>query len=301
MRAALALVVTIAVGGCTRVAPAAATGRRTVRDGLGRPVLVPDRVARVVSLSPSSTEIVYALGAGDRVVGLDRYSDWPPETRKVDKVGANLEPSLERIVALRPDLVLTATTANTQATTQAIERTGIAVFVSKADTLAQIYEDIESIGDAIGRLPEARVLTRSMRARLEALRARHAGRRPVRTLLVVWSEPLVVAGRASHLDDLITAAGGVNIVDDSAIPFPNYSLERVMARAPEALVVGTHAYGSPPLAPLERLTTVPAVRDHRVYLIDGDLLFRPGPRVVEGAEALARLLVPEEAHVPPDR
>src|SRR6185437_15715432 len=102
--------------------------------------------------------------------------------------------------------------------------------------------------------------------------ARLAGKPPVRTLVVVWPDPLVVASRTSHLDDLITAAGGINVADDSTQPFPTYSLERLLARAPEVILVGTHATGAPAHGPFERLGALPAVRDHRVYSIDGDLL-----------------------------
>jgi iron complex transport system substrate-binding protein len=284
---------------CARsTAPAPGAGRRAIRDELGRNLQLPAEVKRIVSLSPSSTEILFAIGAGEHVVGRDRYSDWPPEVTRIETVGANLEPSLERILALRPDVVFSATTANSQATVEALERAGVPVFVSKAETLEQIYTDLGAIGAAVGREAQAAELVKQMRARLAALHARHAGRPAVPMLVIVWTEPLVVAGKASHLEDLITAAGGVNLADDGAVPFPNYSLERMVARAPEVVVVGTHAYGSPPLAPLERLTTLPAVRNHRLHTVDGDLLFRPGPRVVEGAEALARLLFPEEDHVP---
>jgi iron complex transport system substrate-binding protein len=238
---------------------------------------------------------LFAIGAGPKVVGIDRYSDWPPEAARVEKVGADIDPSLERIVALEPDLVFTASSANTQATVEALERAGLPVYVSRAESLDGIYRDLEAIGDAVGRTVEARALAASMRGRLAAIAARVAPRPRERTAVVVWTQPLVLAGARSHVGDLLRLAGGQNVADDSPQPFPTYSLERLLARAPAVLVVGSHKDNAPPLAPLERLTALPAVRNHRLVAVDGDLLFRPGPRVVDGAEALMRLVHPEVA------
>jgi iron complex transport system substrate-binding protein len=274
--------------------PAAAGGaRREVRDGTGVVVTLAVTVTRVISLAPSSTEIVYALGAGDRLVGVDRYSDWPPEARAVARVGADIDPSLERIVALKPDLVLTATTANSPRTADALKNLGIPVYVSRASRLEEVYLDVEGIGQALGRAETGRALASSLKARIAAVRATMAGVAPVLSAVVVWTDPLVLAGPGSHVADLLAAAGGRNAADDVAQPFPTYSLERLVKRAPEVIVVGSHADGRPTLQPLERLATLPAVQHRRVYRIDGDLLFRPGPRVVEGAERLARLLHPD--------
>ncbi|HUS66797.1 MAG TPA: helical backbone metal receptor, partial [Kofleriaceae bacterium] len=265
---------------------------RGVTDGQGRMVRVPERVTRVVALAPSATEIVYALGAGPAVVGLDRFSDYPPETKQVEKVGGDVEPSLERIVALKPDVVFTATTANTLATVRALERLGIAVYVSRPDSVEEVYRDVRGIADALGRHEAGVRLTDEMRARIERVRAAHAEGPRVPTLLVVWAEPLVVVGKGSHVAELLAIAGGRNVAGDAEQPFPTYSVERVLARAPEVLIVGTHAEGAPPMRSLERLTTLPAVRNRRIHLVDGDLMFRPGPRLPDGAEAIARVLHP---------
>ena len=279
------------IAGC-RAQGGKVAARRELTDTTGTRVSLPVTINRILSLAPSSTEIVYALGAGPRVVGLDRYSDWPPETRTVERVGANIDPSLEKIVGLKPDLVLTATTANTQRTAETLRGLGIAVYTSRSERLDDIYRDIDGIGDAIGRSDAAHALNASLRARLDAVRARVAGEPTVSAAVIVWSEPLVVAGPGSHVGELLLAAGGRNAVDDAKQPFPTYSLERLVARAPEALLIGTHGDHTPPLGSLERLTTLPAVRDRRLFPVDGDLLFRPGPRMAEGAEVLARLLHP---------
>jgi iron complex transport system substrate-binding protein len=286
-----ALVTALLLAACTRTH--APPGPRVVRDGMGREVALPAKVTRVVSLAPSSTEILYAVGAGPLMVGVDRYSDYPPEVAKLEKVGADIDPSLERVVALRPDVVFTANTANNQRTVESLERAGLRVYVSAASGLDAIFEDTARIADAVGRGEEGRRLAAALRARLDVVHARMSGLPTVRTLVVVWPEPLLVAGRGSHVEQMIALAGGENVAADSDKPYPTYSVERVLARAPEVVVVGSHAVAEDPVAKLEAaLPALGAVQRHRVYGLDGNLLFRPGPRLVDGVEALARVLHP---------
>ncbi len=281
------------VCGCARTHAHPPVATHAVRDGLGRVVHVPFDPARLISLAPSSTEILFAIGAGEKVVAVDGYSDYPPEVRARQRIGSDLEPSLERIVALKPEIVFTATSANSEATVNALERLGIAVFVSRSGSLAEIFTDIAGIGDASNREREADALSQKMRAELDLIGARARTRPPVSAVVVVWPEPLTVAGAGSHVHELLQLAGGTNLAADSPQPFPTYSTERLLKRAPEVLIIGTHAQAAPPLATFERLTSIPAVQNHRVHLIDGDLLFRPGPRIIEGARQLEHLLHPE--------
>jgi len=296
MLARVTLGLALAVAGCSS-APAASprrAGERAVLDGMGRTVRLPAAVARVVSLAPSSTEILWAVGAGPLVVGLDRYSDWPPETARIERVGADLDPSLERIVALRPDVVFTARTANNQRTVEALERAGLSVYVSHAERLDAIFDDVERIAAAVGRAAQGRALAASLRARRDAVVARTAKQPRVKAAVVVWSEPLIVAGPGSQVDEALADAGGENVAADAAPGYPSFSAERLIARAPEVVFVGTHANGEtdPARAFAAKLPTLPAVRAGRVLPIDGDLLFRPGPRIVEALERLARGLHP---------
>ncbi len=290
MRAALILLV--ALGAACRPPPRPT--QRTVVDALGRTVAL-GATRRIVSLAPSSTEIVAAMGAADLLVGVDRYSDWPATLRGLPRVGTDMEPSTERIVALRPDLVLIATSANAQRSMEVLVRAGIPVYVSRAVSLDDIFADIAGIGRALDREGAAAALAAAMRARLDAARARVAGRPRTSAVVVVWPSPLVVAARGSHVGDLLAAAGGNDLIDDGAQPFPTYSTERLVQLHPSVLIVGTHSAGAPSLDPLQALSTIPAIRDRRVHLVDGDLLFRPGPRAVDAIEALVPLLHPELA------
>jgi iron complex transport system substrate-binding protein len=282
-----ALVLVALLAACHRAPRAPA--QRTLVDAIGRAVALGD-VKRIVSLAPSSTEIVYALGAGAMLVAVDNYSDYPKSARALPHVGTDMAPSVETILALKPDLVLVATSANAERSVDLIGRTGVPVYVSRADSLNAIYADVLGIGAALGRELQAKALVATLRTRVEVVRVRYAAEPPTSTAVIVWPQPLVVAARGSHVGDLILAAGGRNVVTESTQPYPTYSTERLVKLQPDVIVVGTHATDPPSLAALDALHAIPAVRDHRVYLIDGDLLFRPGPRVVDGIEALAKLL-----------
>jgi iron complex transport system substrate-binding protein len=251
----------------------------------------PAEVRRIVSLAPSSTEILYAVGAGDRVVGVDQYSDWPPAAAAVPRVGSDLNPSVERILALKPDVVFIATSANSRELPQELERLGVRVVISHVETLDDLWRDIASTGDAVGRHDAAAALVDKLRARIAAAHARVAGLPPPRALVVVWADPLTVAGGHSFVDEVIRAAGGDNIAGDTTQPYPQYSVERMVARAPEVIVVGSHK-GGPTLAPLTAHASLPAVKNGRVHSVDGDLHYRPGPRLADGVELLSRLFHP---------
>ncbi|HEX6835610.1 MAG TPA: cobalamin-binding protein [Polyangia bacterium] len=248
-------------------------------------------VRRIVSLAPSTTEILYALGAGDRRVGVDQYSDWPPAALKVPRVGSDLSPSVERILALKPDVVFVATSANSRELPDELARLGVRVVISQVVTLDDLWRDIVTTGDAIGRHEAGVALTAKLQARVAATHARVAALVAVKALVVVWADPLTVVGGHSFVDDAVRAAGGNNIAGDSPQPYPQYSVERMLARAPDVIIVGSHK-GGPSAKTLDAYVSVPAVRNGRVHAVDGDLLFRPGPRIVDGIELLARLFHP---------
>jgi iron complex transport system substrate-binding protein len=245
---------------------------------------------RVVSLAPNVTEILYALGVGDRVVGIDKYSDYPKEAAALPKVGTDFDPSLEAIVGLRPDVVFMAKSANRADSVQALERVGVPVYVTRTDRLAELSRTLEHVGAIVGKQAEALALGARVAAEIEGVRARGKARAPVPALIVVWNEPLFAVGPQTFAGELLAAAGGQNIVDGQGPGFPTLSLERVIKRAPEVIVIGSHSDGGDPGAYWKRFGEVPAVKKGRVHVVDGNLLFRPGPRVAEGARVLAALM-----------
>jgi iron complex transport system substrate-binding protein len=279
----------LALGG---TAPAAAV---TYVDMLGREVVLGAPPARIISLVPSVTELIFALGAEDRLVGITDYCDFPPEARRKPSVGGMVVPSLESIVALRPDLVVATDSGNRQETYGQLDRLGIPVYLVRANRFGDVMDVASRIGRLTGRESAVMALTARLQARVDAV-ARAVERRPrPRVLYVLWPEPLIVPGREAIVTELIHLAGGASITAGEPSDYPRFSIEAAVVRAPEVIVLARHGTGTGPLArdKWDALTELPAVKAGRVYAADGNLLHRYGPRVVDGLEHLARLLHPE--------
>lgn len=284
----LSLVLTLAVSAWADAA------RREVVDEVGRRVKVPERAHRIVSLAPSLTEVVFALGFENELVGVTDFCDFPPEAKKKTKVGGMINPSLEAILALRPDLVLATVEGNRAETVLSLERLGLPVFVVKSRGLQGLFSSIEKLGEVMGRGEAARALLGELQERAVGIRRRVQGLSRPRVLYLIWPEPPIVPGKGTLIDDLIRWAGGESISGDSPIPYPRYSLEEIIARSPEVIVISSkHGEASDLIRRLKRLDTLPAVRHGRIHFVNGDLVNRPGPRVVEGLLQLARLIHPE--------
>lgn len=268
---------------------------RIVTDELGRRVELSVRPRRIISLAPSVTEMLFALGVGDRVVGVTSLCDYPPEATMKEKVGDVMTPSLERIVALAPDLVIISTATQLELFAKRLIEIGVPVYVVKANRLEDVLATLRHLGDVTGEVRAAEALTRSLQARIERVVERTRTLPRPRVLLVVQRDPLIVAGREAFLTDLVEKAGGRSITADAQREWTLYSLESVLARAPEVIVIPSHETQSQRLPNLQwsALADTPALRNKRVYTINADLLMRPGPRLVEGLEELARLLHPE--------
>lgn len=268
-----------------RVSPAA---ERTVTDELGRSVKVPAQPQRIVSLAPSITEILFALGVGDRVAGVTSYCDYPQEARQKPPVGDTLKPSVEKMIALKADLVIISTASQVEASFRRLEELGIPVYVSNPRNIDDVIESIAKIGELIEARERANQLTAELRRRVATVQSRIAEAPRPSVLVILGTEPLITAGAASFINDLITRAGGRSISADDNADYPQYSVETVIARRPEIILLQT---GGSELS--ERLRQTPAARSNRVYHIDDDLLLRPGPRIVDGLERLATKFHPE--------
>lgn len=253
------------------------------------------RAARVVSLAPSITETIYALGQGGRLVGVCAHCNHPAEATSLPRVGGYLAPSVELVLAARPDLVVVVPSPGNREAVRAIERAGIRVLVLHDRTLADLRDGIRRLADALGVPPEGARLLAQVEAGLAAVRARVAGRPRRRVLLVVGHRPLIVAGGGTLQDELLDIAGGENVAADAGTAWPPFSLEMVAARAPEVIVdaaMGSETGGRELFADLTR---VPAVAAGRVVRLAPDAIFRAGPRVAEAAELLAGAIHPGAA------
>ncbi len=274
-------------------APAQAT---TLADMLGRSVTVSDGPMRVVSLAPSLTEIVFALGRGDWLVGVTDFCDYPPEARSKPKIGGPMTPDLERVVRLQPDLALATAEGNPRDVVAQLARLHIPVFAVKPEGYAGVLASVEAMGRALRVEEEATALVQEIQGRVAAIRRAVAGRPHPRVLYLVWTDPLIAAGPATYIHDLIEMAGGDNVVREASVPYPRLSWEEIVRSAPEVILVASHGNGSdqPWIGEVWRgWQSVPAVRSGRVIGVPGDTIHRPGPRVVEGVERLARAIHPE--------
>jgi iron complex transport system substrate-binding protein len=266
-----------------------------VTDMLGRRVRIPDRAARIVSLAPSITETVFALDEGDRLVGVTDYCDYPPEAARKPRVGGISNPSVEAVLALRPDLVLATSESNYAEHVERLASLGLAVYVIRPVDFETVLESIERVGDVLGRGAAARARVASMRRDADAIARAVAGAPRPRVLYVVWPNPLIAPGRGTLISELIQRAGGESVTAAEPLPYPRLSLETVVERRPDRIIVGRHGPGTVQdlLRGWERLGSIGAAREGRVYGVDGDLVHRPGPRMVEALRALARVIHPE--------
>ncbi|MBZ5539263.1 MAG: cobalamin-binding protein [Acidobacteriia bacterium] len=276
--------------------PPAAPAFHEVTDEAGRHVRVPQVVQRIVSLAPSLTETVYALGAQDRLVGDTDFCDYPAAAQNKPKVGGAINPSIEQIVALRPDLVLVTKGLNRFDTVLALERMNIPAYATDPHTVTDVLASTARLAEVLG-IPEAgRALTEDLQHRLADLQARLAGRAPRRVLFVVWAEPLISIGQNTFIADALRHAGAVSVVE-AAQDWPQVNLEEAVRWRPEFLVfAASHsesvARNFQALAERPGWRDLEAVRQRHIAVIS-DAVNRPAPRLISAIEDLARQIHPE--------
>jgi iron complex transport system substrate-binding protein len=275
----------------------AATGEAgLLKDQLGREVLVPDNPERVVSLAPSITEIVFALGEGHRLKGVTQHCDFPPEAGSLPKIGSYVHPDLERIVALKPDLCLGTRDGNPREVAEQLEALKIPVYAVNPKDLDTVKDTLLEIGRLLNAEKRAEILVREMREGIEKVKSRVANTEERPTVFFqIGIVPIVSVGTHTFIDELITTAGGRNLAAGPT-PYPRFSREQVVALEPEVIIITSMTRGQqfePVRDEWNQWGNLPAVRNHHVYIVESGLFDRPSPRLVEGLELLARLIHPE--------
>ena len=253
----------------------------TQQDDLGRPVAIPARIERVVTLAPNLTEMIFAVGAGEKIAGTDDYSNFPEQVRALPKVGG-MQPNIEKIVALRPDVVFASTEGNHPNLARALSAANIPLFVIRTDRLAEIPVAMRRLGsmlDAPGAEGAARELERAVTAQ------RRTRERAPLVLFAVWTDPLYVAGRSTFTDDLFALTGARNVVPITG--WPQYSLESLVASPPDLILYPRGAVTPEQVDALRK--RVPSLAS-RVVSVNEDIFQRPGPRMAEAARALNAIL-----------
>jgi iron complex transport system substrate-binding protein len=263
---------------------------------LSRPVVRPPRdsdAVRIVSLSPSTTEMLFVLGMGKSLVGVTKYCNYPPEARKIERVGGFGTPNVEKLLSLSPDLVVGADLGRSGAF-QSLQAAGLRVLNLRVNNIDEMLQALRDLGDAVGRRRQADEAIASMQAELDSVVAQiptSTKTKPPRVFVELWDDPLTTIGKSSYLDDVISRAGGVNVAHELSVPHPRVSSERVITWNPDVVVIAHMA--ERPCSPqeiAERIgwSDVQAVKRGKVVCdIPNDLILRPGPRLVELVKLLA--------------
>ena len=257
-----------------------------VRDDTGSTIKLPAPAQRIVSLAPHATELLFAVGAGSRIVGTLDTSDWPVAAKAIPRVGDSRSIDLERILTLAPDLIVTwPWTAPAQV--EVLRARGIPVFTTMPATIDGIAANLERIGVLAGDPAAGWRESKAFRDRLAQMRARNAEARKVRVFYEIWDAPLYTIGGRHLITEAIEVCGGENIFAALTLPAPAVDVEAVLAAKPEAIIAGAERGARPGwLDSWRRWKELPAVAKDRLYAVDADLLHRPGPRFLDGVDAL---------------
>jgi iron complex transport system substrate-binding protein len=282
--------VLLGVGLLALIAARGVVASVTATDDAGNVVTLARPAERIVSLAPHATELLFAAGAGARVVGVVAHSDWPREARSLPRVGDANALDLERIVAFAPDLVV-AWPYTMPAQLEALRARGATIFVSDPKTIAGIARDTEALGTLAGTDATAQPAAAALRARDAALAAKYKDAPGISVFYEVWNDPLQTIGGRHLISQAIALCGGANVFGAQTLAAPTVSFEAVVAAAPEAIIGGSDDGRRPPwLDDWKRWRDVPAIRYRNLFVANGDLLHRSGPRFVDGVESLCVML-----------
>lgn len=263
---------------------------REITDDLNRRIKIPEKVERAVSLAPNLTEIAFAVGAGDKLVGVTSYCNYPAEARKIRQIGDTLNPNIENIIALKPQIVLVSTASQMENFTKTLERQNIAVFVTSPNGLEDIYKSIDKIGEIFGKNENAKQIVEQLKRRVAAVEAKTNAAKDTKVFVQIDKNSLYTVGKESFITDLINRGGGASVTENVETAYPNISRETAFALNPEAIILSESPDND---APNEVFKNSPAVKNNKVFKIDADILSRPAPRIVDALEQIARALHPE--------
>lgn len=276
--------------GCLVFCSLASAQPVSVTDDRGTPVTLAAPARRIVALSPHLAELAFAAGAGTRLVGAARHSDFPPAVRDLPQTGDAARVDFERIALLRPDLVLAWKSGNPAGDVARVEQLGFPVFVTEPARLADIPRLLRAIGELAGTRPAAEKAAAGFEREIAALRARHVLAPRVRVFYQIWHQPLLTVNGAHVISDVIALCGGDNVFADLAQLTPTVSLESVLAARPDVIIGGGSSGGEQEFAARWRASPVPALRELPAFYIDPDLIQRQTPRIVAGAKAVCRAM-----------
>jgi iron complex transport system substrate-binding protein len=262
---------------------------RDIADDLGRQIKIPEKVERVVSLAPNLTENIFAVGAGDRLVGVTTFCNYPEDAQKIQKVGDTLNPNIETIIALKPQIVFVSTASQIETFTKTLEAQGITVFVTNPKDLNGVLANLRQLGDIFGTLERTTVLLNELQERIIGVDEMVRDKPKVKTFVQISKEPLFTIGKESFLSEIIERAGGTSVTKDVATAYPKISKETALALNPDAIILSDSPDNT---EPNDVFKNSPAVKNKKVFKINADILSRPSPRIVNALEQIAESLHP---------
>jgi iron complex transport system substrate-binding protein len=284
----------LALGACTSKPPADSLPPSAYGvDDFGDTIRVKGRPARIVSLNPTTTEILFTIGAGSRLVGRTEYDKWPDSARFVPDLGPGIRPNVEAVLGARPDLVLLYASEDNRDAARRLRDAGIATAAFKVDRIAQFDQLTRLLGRLVGDSARGALVADTVMRTLDSVRTATSGLRRPRVVIPTWYEPLMVIGGGSFMSELLTIAGGQNVYDSVAAPSPMVAFEDILRRNPEYVLVSPER--AKQIQTMAKWRTLPAVREGRLLVFDTARVLRPAVRLGEGAVSFARLLHPSSA------
>jgi iron complex transport system substrate-binding protein len=265
-----------------------------VYDDMDRAITIPKLPTRIVSLAPANTELIFALGLGDKVVGVTEYCNYPEEAAGKEKIGDFFSPSVEKIVSLNPDLVLAASLHKT--VVEQLDELKIPTLVLDALSIADVFGNLDMLGKATNTAVQADEVKSYMQSILDEVTRKVAsipGEAKPLVYYEIWGDPITTSGPDTFVHELIALGGGLNMAADASEKYPVYSLEELLAKKPAIMFYGHGAESIEQVLARPDWGSIPAIQENRVYLVNDDIMFRPAPRLVEGLLAMAKLLHPE--------
>jgi iron complex transport system substrate-binding protein len=275
---------------CSRISVAA-----EVQDEIGRKLSIKKSPERIVSLAPGITEILYALNLEDKIVGVTSFCNWPARARQKPQVGGFINPSVETIVSLKPDLIIATADGNRRDTVRQLERIGLTVYVTNPSDMEGILTGILHLGKITAAEKEAKILVGGLKKRLHNIAAQTRGKNKPRIFFQIGLDPVITAGGGTLISETITLAGGSNIAGADSARYPRYSSESIMAGSPDIILFAPMT-GDKEFAAVKnfwrKFPGIPAVKNNKIYPIETDLISRASPRIINAIEKMAFIFHP---------
>ena len=287
----IAVLITIQIlHGCGGSGKTARRNTEMFTDAVQRQVAVHRPVKRIISMAPNITEMLFAIGLDDEIVGVTSFCDYPDAARNKPRIGGYYDPSIEMILSLKPDLIIGTPDGYSKERVEKLDRSGIPIFLVNPQNINGVLDSMLTLGKVTGKEMAAEQVVEKLRMRVKAVTEK-AGAIPVakrpKVFYEIGRDPLITAGPGNFVDDLITSAGGNNIASDAPGSWPRYSVEAVLMKAPDVIITAPdHTSSGAEASTWQKYRTIPAVKNGRIYQIDPNILLRPGPRIVDGLEKL---------------